>query len=161
MVLDEQYPDRVRAACRLWRTCNCPAPPSDTVYVSNVGLRGSAVAERIVRILVDDLDGQELPEGAGESIEFGVRGVTYRIDLSASNATKLDKAFKPFVEAATKLRTTARKGSTRTVLSGAAAGRRPKEQLEAIRGWARQQGHKVSNRGRIRDDIIEAFDAAH
>lgn len=119
------------------------------------------MAERIVRILVDDLDGQELPEGAGESIEFGVRGVTYRIDLSASNAAKLDKAFKPFIDAAIQLRTTARKGSTRRVLSGAAAGRRPKEQLEAIRAWARQQGHKVSNRGRIRDDIIEAFDAAH
>lgn len=117
------------------------------------------MAERILRVLIDDLDGREIGEGAGESIEFGIRGVTYRIDLSAANAAKLDKAFRPFVDAATRLR--GRKGSTRTVLSGDAAGRRPKEQLEAIRAWARQQGYDVSNRGRIRGDIIDAFDAAH
>jgi hypothetical protein len=42
-------------------------------------------AERIIRQLIDDLDGTEIREGEGERVEFALGGVTYQIDLSASN----------------------------------------------------------------------------
>ncbi|WP_198538015.1 Lsr2 dimerization domain-containing protein, partial [Mycobacteroides chelonae] len=36
-----------------------------------------------------------------------------------------------------------------------------KEQLAAIRQWARKHGYEVSDRGRIKAEVIEAFEAAH
>jgi hypothetical protein len=36
-----------------------------------------------------------------------------------------------------------------------------KDQLQAIREWARQNGHGVSDRGRISQTVRDAFDAAH
>ena len=35
------------------------------------------MAVRMVRQLIEDLDGTEISDGTGEQIEFAVRGVTY------------------------------------------------------------------------------------
>ncbi|WP_332328463.1 Lsr2 family DNA-binding protein [Rhodococcus sp. YL-1] len=35
------------------------------------------------------------------------------------------------------------------------------EQLKAIRDWAGKNGFDVSPRGRIKADVVDAFDAAH
>jgi hypothetical protein len=114
------------------------------------------MAERIVRQLIDDLDGSEIPENGGERVEFSVRGVTYQIDLSTANAAKLDKALKPFVAGAMKVRSgRAQRGKT---INGGSASR---EQLAAIREWARNNGHQVSDRGRIKAEVVKAFEAAH
>ena len=114
------------------------------------------MAERIVRQLIDDLDGSEIPENGGERVEFSVRGVTYQIDLSTANAAKFDKALKPFVAGAMKVRSgRAQRGKAS---NGSSASR---EQLAAIREWARNNGHQVSDRGRIKTEVIKAFEAAH
>jgi hypothetical protein len=114
------------------------------------------VAERIVRQLIDDIDGSEIPDGGGESVEFSVRGVTYHIDLSTTNVAKFDKALKPYVDSAEKV------GSTRgRRVKATTNGKSSPEQLTAIREWARKNGHTVSDRGRIKAEVIEAFGAAH
>jgi len=115
------------------------------------------VAERIIYQLVDDISGTEITEGTGERIPFSFRGVDYQIDLTSANVAKLDKAFKPYIEAATRIRATQgrrAKSSGRTVPTS-------KERLAAIREWARSNGYDVSDRGRIKADIVEAYDAAH
>jgi nucleoid-associated protein Lsr2 len=137
------------------------------------------MAERIVRQLIDDVDGTEIPDGGGESVEFSVRGVTYRIDLSAGNVAKFDKALKPFVDAASKVggARAARKksiaGKASTIGSASTNGKSSAngksssngkvsgEQIRAIRDWARRNGHAVSARGRIKAEVVEAFEAAH
>ena len=58
------------------------------------------MAERIVRQLFDDIDGSEIADGRGGKVEFSFQGVHYRIDLSATNKAKFEKALKPFVDAA-------------------------------------------------------------
>jgi hypothetical protein len=115
------------------------------------------VAERIVRQLINDLDGSEIAEGGGERVEFSICGVDYQIDLSATNAAKFDKALKPFVDGAMKLRG-GRGGRGKTTSSRGSAS---KEHLTAIRAWARKNGHEVSDRGRIKTEVVEAFEAAH
>jgi hypothetical protein len=115
------------------------------------------MAERIVRQLIDDIDGSEISDGGGERIEFSLRGVEYQIDLSAANIAKLDKALKPYVDAAAKVRG----GGARRVKSIGAKAASSKEQLSAIREWARKNGHEVSDRGRIKAEVLEAFEAAH
>ncbi|MDV8070853.1 histone-like nucleoid-structuring protein Lsr2 [Rhodococcus sp. IEGM 1366] len=55
-------------------------------------------------------------------------------------------------------------GKVRTKTSTAAkasASGRSAEQLKAIREWAGKNGFDVSPRGRIKADVIDAFDAAH
>jgi hypothetical protein len=109
--------------------------------------------------LVDDLDG----EAADETVEFGIDGKSYEIDLSKENAGRLRDALADFVAAAR------RSGGRRRASSGSGsgsggAGTAPKgrasidrEQNQAIRDWARKRGMKVSDRGRIPAEVLEAY----
>lgn len=102
--------------------------------------------------LVDDLTG----DSADETVEFGIDGKSYEIDLSAKNAGKLREALAAYVGAARKATTARRRGAAAT----AAPARRPsidREQNQAIREWARKRGMKVSDRGRIPAEVLEAY----
>ena len=105
--------------------------------------------------LVDDLDG----EAADETIEFGIDGKNYEIDLSKENAGKLRDALASFVAAARRSGGRRRGGSGGSAANSAAS-RRPsidREQNQAIREWARKRGMKVSDRGRIPAEVLEAY----
>lgn len=115
------------------------------------------MAERIVRHLVDDIDGSDIAEGKGESIEFSIRGTTYRIDLSATNTAKFDKALKPYVDAAERVGRPRGRQAKRT----AGESKSSTVQLAVIREWARKKGYEISDRGRIPAQVAEAYRAAH
>jgi Lsr2 len=122
--------------------------------------RAAAVAQiREVR-LVDDLDGQT----ADETVEFGIDGKSYEIDLSKENASRLRDVLADFVSAARRSGGRRRGGSAGSGTSSAGAGTAPKgrasidrEQNQAIRDWARKRGMKVSDRGRIPAEVLEAY----
>ena len=124
------------------------------------------MSERIVRQVIDDIDGSEIPDGSGGRVEFSVRGVDYQIDLSTANIAKFEKVLKPYVDAAEKVRGP-RERVHKTSGNGHGKGHRhgqgapSKEQLAAVRDWARKNGYDVSTRGRIKGEVIEAFEAAH
>lgn len=101
--------------------------------------------------LVDDLDGSE----AVEQVEFAVDGRSYAIDLSAVNSARLRDSLAPFVAAAR--RTGGRRGSGSVV----ARSTTDREQNQAIREWAQTQGLKISERGRIPSEILEAYHKSH
>lgn len=138
------------------------------------------MAERIVRQIIDDLDGSDITDGDGERIEFSLRGVEYQIDLSNGNVAKLEKALQPFVEAAATMRGSRGRGAKSNgngrgvpAATTNGSGRQGKAggngrdsaaargDLAAIRQWARDNGHEVSDRGRIKAEIVQAFEAAH
>ena len=99
--------------------------------------------------LVDDLDGGQ----AHEQVEFAVDGRSYEIDLSAANSARLREALAPFVSAARRSESARRR-------SGATPAPRPstdREQNQAIREWAQRQGMKISERGRIPSNVLEAY----
>lgn len=101
--------------------------------------------------LIDDLDGQ----AADETVEFGVDGKNYEIDLSKDNAEKLRNSLAAFVSAARRAGGGRRRGA-----ASSSSARRPsidREQNQAIRDWARKRGMKVSDRGRIPADVLEAY----
>ena len=54
------------------------------------------MAKKVTVTLVDDFDGEG---AADETVEFGLDGVSYEIDLSAKNAAKLRNELKPWLEA--------------------------------------------------------------
>lgn len=114
------------------------------------------MAQRVEVALVDDLDGSD----AEETVEFGLDGVSYQIDLSEDNAAELRDALAQYVEHAR--RTGGRRRSaSRPPVAVAAAAKAPthvdREQNQAIRTWARSNGYTVSDRGRIPFEVVEAY----
>lgn len=111
------------------------------------------MAKQTTVTLVDDMDGSE----ADEQVEFAVDGRSYEIDLSAANVARLRDALGPFVSAAR------RTGGRRSSAGGAAPSRpsTDREQNQAIREWAQQQGMKISERGRIPSNVLEAYHQNH
>jgi len=107
------------------------------------------MAQKVHVMLVDDLDGGE----ASETVQFGLDGIAYEIDLSSDNAKKLRKELTTYAEHARK--------------AGAASKRRRprsgpgRERSSEIRAWAKQRGHKVSERGRIPAAIIAEYESSH
>lgn len=98
--------------------------------------------------LVDDVNGEE----ADQTVTFALDGVTYEIDLSDENAAKLREDFGPW------------SGSARRVAGrrkrGTAPSARSKE-TAMIREWAKGNDFNVGERGRIPDEVREAYAAAH
>ncbi len=109
------------------------------------------MAKQIIHKLVDDLDGGD----ADETVKFALDGIQYEIDLSKGNADKLRDALASYVGAARKAA-----GRRRASAAVGGANRRPsidREQNQAIREWARKRGMKVSDRGRIPAEVLEAY----
>lgn len=116
------------------------------------------MAKRVHVVLEDDLDGSQ----ADETVSFGLDGQSYEIDLSGDHARQLRDSLAEFVGHARK---SGSNGSARTrqprAGSGRSAARIDREQIKAIRDWARRNGREVSDRGRIAAPIVEAYNAAH
>ncbi|KQZ83267.1 hypothetical protein ASD56_13240 [Microbacterium sp. Root166] len=118
------------------------------------------MARRIVHQLVDDLDGTILEIGEGETVLFSLDGVAYEIDLTDGNATALREALAPFVAAGRSV--SSGRGSNGSGGSAPRKRRRTNQQdFSAIRAWAKDNGHQVSERGRVPASVLEAYEAAH
>ncbi|MEX3510821.1 Lsr2 family protein [Kocuria carniphila] len=101
-------------------------------------------------ILEDDLDGGP----AEETVQFGLDGRQYEIDLSTTNAEKLREALRPFAVAGRR----AQGKSTRTSGPRSSSGGNP--ETAKIRAWAKENGYEVSDRGRIHQPVKDAYYAA-
>jgi hypothetical protein len=104
--------------------------------------------------LVDDLDGSTEDV---ENVELSLDGTNFEIDLSAANATRLREKLAKYVEHGTRV-TPQKTRRSRRIVKPAVSGR---NQVQAVRDWARQNGYTVSARGRIAQSIQDAFAAAH
>jgi hypothetical protein len=83
-------------------------------------------------------------------------GRDYAWDLTKKNAEKLDEHLKVWLGFAQEV-----KGVTRRRSSGVKTESADRERNQTIRDWARGQGMKVSDRGRLSNEIIFAYDQAH
>lgn len=110
------------------------------------------MAQQVNVVLVDDLDGTP----AEETVTFGLDGITYEIDLTADNASRLRDSLAEWVGHGRRVGGQRRKGN-RAPTKRASVG----SDTTTIREWARANGHQVSERGRIKADVIEAFNAAN
>jgi len=110
-----------------------------------------AMAQKTIVQLIDDLD-----QGAAEeTVSFALDGTSYEIDLSAKNAAKLRDALAVYVA-------NARRGGRAAASSAprrGRSGRGDREQTQAIREWARKNGFKVGEKGRIPGNVLEAYHA--
>jgi hypothetical protein len=104
------------------------------------------MSSKVIVLLEDDVDGTK----ADETVEFGIDGTTYNIDLSDSNAKKLRGALDGYVSKA------------RKVSSKRSGGRRVSTavDLKAVRAWAKANGVEISERGRISQNVLQQYRAA-
>ncbi|MDG4810222.1 Lsr2 family protein [Micromonospora sp. WMMD1120] len=112
------------------------------------------MARKVITVLTDDLDGGK----ADRTVEFSLDGVSYTIDVSDENAGVLRKALDPYINAGRRI--------GRGPVESARSLRRPgrpggagmdREQNRAIREWAVKNGYKISERGRIPVEVVEAY----
>ncbi len=111
------------------------------------------MAQKTQVVLIDDLTGDILSDGQGQTVSFALDGTSYEIDLNKKNADALRKDLRRYVDAARKL---GRAGSASRRSAGGG-----RQDTAAIRDWARQNGHAVNERGRIPSSIVEAYQSAH
>ena len=120
------------------------------------------MVQRVVVMLTDDLDGNQIPDGKGETVQFGLDGTSYEIDLADKNAKAMRDLMGKYVE---KARRTSGSGSGAS--RGRGGGRSsagssnqrdydPKE----VRAWAHEHDLKVPERGRIPTTVLLQFKEA-
>ena len=114
------------------------------------------MAQKVQVVLIDDLDGGE----ANETVTFGLDGATYEIDLSERNAAQLRDALATWVGNARRVsgratRPGGRRGGSSSSSSSSSA------DTTAVRSWAKENGYKVSERGRISAEVQQAYATAH
>src|SRR5258708_24892391 len=105
--------------------------------------------EKVEVRLEDDLTGGP----ADETVEWGVDGRAYELDLNARHAADLRRRLAPFVERARLVPQRRFKATARTAASRAHS--------RQIRAWAEQQGITVSAHGRLPASVIKEDERAH
>ena len=111
------------------------------------------MAKTVIVKLSDDIDGSD----ADETVRFALDGKTYEIDLSASNASKLRGALRPYIE---KARADGGGGRSRPPGTGAHAQKTLYSQLgddekSRFRAWA-----DMATARRISDARVKSWLAA-
>ncbi len=102
---------------------------------------------------VDDLDGGVV------AVRFGLDGVEYEIDLGVVEAARLRELLGRYAACARSVLReaepvvrTARPSPVRSL---------DVEELRAVRAWARGRGFSVSDRGRLSEAVLSAYEEAH
>ena len=112
------------------------------------------MARKVITVLTDDLDGGK----ADRTVEFGLDGVTYTIDLSDENAGGLRKTLDPYIGAGRRIgRSLAETGRPGRREGRAATSGMDRDQNRAVREWASNNGYEISERGRIPVSVVEAY----
>jgi hypothetical protein len=127
---------------------------SDAVFTSDRRIR--FVAKKTIVEIIDDIDGEPIESG-GETIRFAVNGTEYSIDLNGKNATEFHRKMNYYIKHGERIGGR-RRGSSPKPASKAEAGG---TNIREIRAWARANGHDVASKGRIPEDIVAAYSAAH
>jgi hypothetical protein len=111
------------------------------------------MAQKITTTLIDDVTGEEIPSG-GETVTFGLDGVSYEIDLSDSSAAEFRQLFEQYKNAGRRVGGSAAKGRSR---GGRGNAKVDPAQAKAARVWLREHGHDISDRGRIKNELMEEY----
>jgi hypothetical protein len=109
------------------------------------------MAQQVSVQYVDDLDGS----AASGPVDFSLDGKGYTIDLSDTNASKLREILTPFVTAARRPSGSAHRLSASPARSGGPS--RSRDEVQAMRGWLRENGYTVKDRGRVPAEFVAAY----
>ncbi len=110
------------------------------------------MAQKNVTIIIDDITGKQLPDGAGETVSFSLDGVRYELDVDSKSAGRLRSVLAPYIKAGRRLH-----GSRGVRARQVKTANDP----AAVRAWAASNGVEVNARGRTSPaHVVEQFEAA-
>jgi hypothetical protein len=115
----------------------------------------------LVTILCDyEKPGVEV-EAEEDALRFGLGNATYEIDLCPKHRAKVEGDLQELAGRATRVGSApsaTRGGQGKKPLS---RNRESRDRSKNIREWAKEMGHKVSDRGRVPEAIVAEYDATH
>ncbi|MDQ7808391.1 Lsr2 family protein [Amycolatopsis sp. A133] len=111
------------------------------------------MAQKVLVEILDDIDGTT----AAQTVQFGLDGVTYEIDLSDNNATALRDELARYIGAGRRIGGRKVRVATGQSTTTNASDR---ERNQQIRAWANANGYEVSERGRLSSEVVSAFEQA-
>lgn len=107
------------------------------------------MAKRTVVTVIDDIDGSE----GAETIQFGLDGLGYEIDLGKNHADALREALSLYVAHAQKVSSGSRhQAGAKRVTAGSNS--------KAVRNWAAVNGIDVPAAGRVPKTVLAQWEAA-
>ena len=109
------------------------------------------MAQRVDVVVTDDFDGTP----GATTVRFGLDGTEYEIDLKSEHEERLRNFLDAYVGVARKV-TPSRRGTIRRPSSERTAG----SKSATIREWAAANGYQIGARGRIPQEVKDAYHAA-
>lgn len=110
------------------------------------------MAQKVTVAYYSDLSDKAITDNDAPTVSFALDGTNYEIDLTDAEQETMRKALAKYIEAGKKV-------------TGSRGGRKPTKSASGnaaeIRAWAKSNGHKVPDRGRIPAEVREAFEAAN
>ena len=113
------------------------------------------MAQKTIVQLVDDLDGKELTAQQGQTVTFGLDGVSYEIDLSNKNAKALRDLLGRYADVARKV------GTARTATGRTIKRTQLGPDAVVVKAWADSKGLDYPKRGRLPKVLLEQYAADH
>ena len=113
------------------------------------------MAQKVQVLLTCDLDDDDTP--AVETVTFGYDGYTYAFELCEAHLEEFNNVIHGYISSARR----ADGGARRPRAASTGTVRPAREDLGAVREWARENGYEVSDRGRIPGEVRDAYEAAH
>jgi len=101
-------------------------------------------------VVIDDISGDEIPDGQARNLVIGLDGQWYELDVSADTDARVREYIDECV-------TDARKIDAPTPPKAA----RPKRDYDVptVRKWAKEQGFEVTQRGVLPEEVVAAWRA--
>lgn len=127
------------------------------------------MVQRVQVTTLCDVDSDD--EGA--TFSFALRGVSYEIDLCDRHLKELEGMLEPFIDSGRRIggrrQTTSRPSAPAARPAppapadgyGKASNDLDKDARTKVRAWAKENGFEVGDRGRISQDIYNAYQEAH
>lgn len=115
----------------------------------------ASIRNRAARIRADltELDERRVTDAAQHAAQERVANANAELEAAQAQLRK--------VKAGGRTATEDPATTTPSVLPREAGGKRSKEELAAIRTWARANGHQIADRGTPAKAVLDAYDAAH
>lgn len=108
------------------------------------------MAQTVVVTTTSDLTGT----ANADTVQFGINGQNYELDLTAAEVKDLEKSLKKYIDVS---RTTGKKIKTDAPVRSTTVGLAP----ATVRAWASSNGVEVPKRGRIPEGVLLKFQEAH
>ena len=109
------------------------------------------MAKKFIEVLTSDLSGEQSEDV--QTVKLGLDGRAYEVDLTAREREELDDVLRVYVAKARRA-ASAKKAGGKSAASAYSA-----QELKAAREWLRLRGHEVSDRGRIKKELLDEWES--